>query len=100
MESGRPETIPGYNPPTNFSYSRKNIYKTFTEGRKTQEFGNTMSFNKYAVNETNDDTVCPLCSEPPKTICDCVYNDKYCVNNHVWYTDRKGNVVKNKSPHS
>ena len=37
MEHRRPENIPGYVHPGTESYSKNNIYKTFTEGQKPKK---------------------------------------------------------------
>ena len=96
MEPRRPEHISGYEHPSNSTYSRNGIYKTFTEGEKTKKnetFGNTSVGSQYATiaNFTKDEeNLCPKCNSPPTSICNCAYSDKKCSNGHIWYTARDG----------
>lgn len=102
----RPTSIPGYEHPTTMAYSRKGVYKTFTEGkkaRKKEKFGRTTAGNSYARQESymgshQVEELCPVCSNRAFTFCDCVYNDKKCAEGHVWYTDREGKTIKS-NPH-
>ena len=91
----RPEKIEGYEHPSesNNFISRYGVYKTFTEGQKTQEeFGNTTAGKQYAINTYLDDDKCPICEGIVVKTCKCSYSDKICVNGHKWYTDREGNI--------
>lgn len=92
MEYRRPENIPGYEHPGSYSYSKDNIYKTFTEGqkpKKKENFGTISTGKQYAsITSLNDDELCPSCSKKYVSSCNCVYNDKTCENGHIWYTSR------------
>ena len=104
MEHRRPENIPGYVHPGTESYSKNNIYKTFTEGqkpKKIEKFGTVSVGTKYSSARLLDDTddLCPVCSSKYVKICNCVYSDKTCVNNHVWYTERGNGNPKVGNPH-
>ena len=101
----RPEKIPGYvHPETNSSVSKGGIYKTFTEGKKpkkNEKFGNTQLNNIYIKSKeynTEEEDLCPVCDNPPVNICNCIYSDKRCELNHIWYTDRTGKI-KTGNPH-
>lgn len=108
----RPTTIPGYIEPEQPKASHGNnrnmssvnrssygIYKTFDEnakGKKKGEFKTTELVNKYGNNnfeEDNEIDNCPVCSDPHIYVCPCVYNDKKCKNEHIWYIKRDGKVV-------
>ena len=100
-EPSRPDNIPGYQHPTVLTYSRKGIYKTFTEGKKakkTEKFGNTTVGKQYATYGDIDEDKCPECNTPPVDTCPCGHNDKRCAKGHVWYTDRDGKV-QSGNPH-
>jgi hypothetical protein len=109
METRRPETIPGYIHPDSESYSKNNIYKTFTEGqpaKKKETFGKVSVGKQYAsVNALahtlthNQNEICPICSETYISVCNCVYNDKTCKNGHVWYTSRGDDKPRIGNPH-
>tara|TARA_B110000971_G_C19738420_1_gene376343 strand:- start:203 stop:514 length:312 start_codon:yes stop_codon:yes gene_type:complete len=101
MEHKRPTDIPGYTHPGDMTYSRANIYKTFTEGKnptKKEKFGVTTSGNKYAKLIV-EDKECPVCKEEATKICPCVYNDRTCENGHVWYTSRNDGEPTIGNPH-
>lgn len=106
MEPRRPENIPGYVHPGSESYSKNNIYKTFTEGQKAKKketFGTVSVGKQYAslntlkVEDTED--MCPTCNTKYISICNCVYSDKTCKNGHVWYTARGDGKCKIGNPH-
>jgi hypothetical protein len=100
-ELKRPENIPGYQHPTSSSYSRQSMYKTFTEGnkpKKKEKFGKTTGGKQYASYGELEEELCPLCEKPPIKTCPCSYNDKYCDEGHIWYTNRDGNI-KQGNPH-
>jgi len=98
------DNIPGYVHPDS-SYSKNKCtgtYKTFTEGKKLKKnetFGNTQMGNQYSKITLQEDDVCPICSSPPVSICNCAYNDKKCVEGHIWYTNRSGKV-NHGNPHT
>ena len=93
-EHKRPESIPGYEHPTNMTLSsRDDVYKTFTEGKKKAKFGTTKLTKRYssqggATNPQED--VCPTCEGNIVTTCNCAFSDKKCAQGHIWYTDRDG----------
>jgi hypothetical protein len=93
----RPDKIQGYEHPSELTYSRKGLYKTFTEGQK-EKFGNTTVEKQYASYGNYDQEKCPECSEQPVKSCPCGYSDKKCSKGHSWYTDRDGKV-KLGNPH-
>lgn len=107
MEQNRPSIIPGYihpeNPPKNI-YTKDRIYKTFSEGqepRKVEVFNSTNVSKKYVKNNNikeDDKDFCPVCSNKYIEICNCVYNDKKCIEGHIWYTTRD-NSCKIGNPH-
>lgn len=100
-EIKRPDNIPGYVHPTVTNFSRKGIYKTFTEGKKAskkEKFGNTTVGKQYANNTDLEQEPCPLCNNISIYVCPCSYNDKRCGSGHSWYTDREGKI-KNGNPH-
>lgn len=90
--------IPGYEHPSDPNLNRNSVYKTFSENVKKKSFGNTTVGNHYASQEFLE-SKCPKCKMPPSTTCPCIYNDKTCVNNHTWYTDREGVDKMGKPPH-
>jgi hypothetical protein len=114
----RPETIPGYIEPEEpkplqintgsskqtINRSGYGIYKTFDDkakGKKKEEFKTTELVDKYGNNnyEKDEETeMCPICSEIAVYTCYCVYNDKKCSNDHVWYLERNGKI-KVGNPH-
>jgi len=102
MEKHRLDVIPGYEHPVKSNYSKQGIYKTFTEGKKYKksEFGTITVGKQYKQGDTDTIEIenCPLCDESAIKICQCGYSDKTCKNNHVWYTDRDGSIIK-KDPH-
>lgn len=104
-EPRRPDNIPGYKHPENYSYSKYGVYKTFTEGEKPkskEKFGNTASYSKYSKFEEikgEETDMCPTCNTHPINICQCAYNDKTCINGHKWYTNRVGKIIKG-NPHN
>ena len=98
----RPEVINGYTHPTNASYSKSSIYKTFNEHatKKKHMFG-TVSGDPYASSSdfsTSNEDMCPVCNQVAVSNCFCVYSDKKCANNHVWYTNRTGKIITG-NPH-
>ena len=96
----RPEKIEGYEHPSeNTSYSKKGVYKTFTEGLIKQDVsGNTTVGKQYATNGEWEGEKCPECGEQPVRSCPCGYSDKECAKGHRWYTDRDGKP-KRGTPH-
>lgn len=104
-EQRRPDNIPGYQHPTNYSYSKRGVYKTFTPGEKPKGkeiFGNTATYSqytKYGDYEDEDTELCPTCNTPPVQVCQCGYSDKTCASGHKWYTDRNGKIKKG-NPHT
>ena len=100
----RPESIPGYQHPTEDQYissSSQTIYKTFTEGKrqkKDEKFGNTQTVTKYSISQTILVEQCPICQEGAIYICPCANSDKKCSNNHVWYVNRDGKTITG-NPH-
>lgn len=100
----RPDNIPGYQHPKNYSYSKQGVYKTFTEGEKPkgkEKFGNNASHSQYSKfgNFQEENEMCPTCNTESVSICPCGYSDKTCTNGHKWYTDRTGKIIKG-NPHS
>ena len=105
----RPDFIPGYihpeNPPKNiFNNTKDRIYKTFTEGKeakKVEVFNSTNISPKYVNNNNQEDEkdFCPVCSKKYIEICNCVFNDKKCIEGHFWYTTRDDNSCKIGNPH-
>jgi len=91
----RPSTIPGYVHPEKNNYMTKNsMYKTFTEGLKTNKketFG-TVTVGQYSKAVQIERDNCPICKEGPIHISNCQYNVKRCKMNHFWFTDRTGEV--------
>ena len=100
----RPDDIPGYEHPTKSKYSHSGIYKTFTEGKKAgkkgkeDKFGITTVEKQYATYGDINEDLCPQCDNYPIYTCPCGHSDKKCENDHIWYTDRDGNV-KTGNPH-
>jgi hypothetical protein len=106
MEKTRPENIPGYEHPTSKQYSKSGKYKTFTEGqkpKKNEKFGSINTGDNYVSNkllqENIIEDICPTCKEFAIYTCPCVYNDKKCPNNHIWYTNRNDGKHKLGNPH-
>ena len=102
-EPRRPDNIVGYVHPNAGNFSKKSIYKTFTEGEKSkgkEKFGSTTAGSHYVnygniVDEEEDnieENFCPKCKEHYSNISNCVYNFKTCSKGHVWYLDRCGNI--------
>ena len=91
----RPSTIPGYVHPEKSSYTSKNrMYKTFTEGLKTNKketFG-TVTVGEYSRSAQISMDKCPICNDNPVYISNCQYNVKRCCENHYWFTDRSGEI--------
>ena len=101
MEPKRPDSIPGYEHPSSVSYSRRGIYKTFTEGkkaRKNERFGRTTGGRHYASYGDIEEEECPVCGKPPVNTCPCGYSDKKCASGHQWYMTRDGKT-KLGNPH-
>jgi hypothetical protein len=90
--------IPGYEHPTETNTSRENVYKTFTEGQKSKTFGRAKSGNQYANYGEAGAENCPQCQGAIAKTCQCIYNDKTCVEGHSWYTNRDGKIT-NGNPH-
>jgi hypothetical protein len=99
IDQGRKQKIPGYTHPDSINPSRDIQYKTFSEGKKKHMVGVTSGETKYAKSGLeNPDETCPVCNKIPTSVCHCLYNDKRCSDNHVWYTDRSGKSVSG-DPH-
>lgn len=98
----RPENIAGYVHPDNKTFSKKSIYKTFTEGPKPkgkEKFGKTIGGSHYVnygdiIDEKDviEENFCPTCQGQYVSISKCVYNFKTCSKGHVWYLDRTGDI--------
>jgi len=105
MEPRRPDNIPGYvHPESNSVNSSGSVYKTFSDkkprNKEQEQFGSTLGTTNYAsYSDTTNLEMCPFCSDALKSICNCAYNDKTCVNGHVWYTARDGKIKKG-NPHT
>lgn len=105
-EPKRPENIPGYVHPVSASnFSGKNRqYRTFTErGTSKTVYGRPVTAVAYSSNGTlmsETPELCPVCSETPSKICNCVYSDKQCKNGHFWYYDRDTDKISYKNPHA
>ncbi len=97
-EMHRPENIPGYIPPESLKYERSGVYKVFNaDDEDVTEFGTTSVAKQYSILQSDtlvDTENCPTCNTPAVKICDCVYNDKVCKNQHNWYNNRDGKVVR------
>lgn len=100
-EPKRPNNIAGYVHPESGTFSKKSLYKTFTEGEKPkgkEKFGSTtggshyVSYADIVEEEDNEENFCPKCKEQYVSISKCVYNFKTCPNGHLWYLDRCGNI--------
>jgi hypothetical protein len=103
-------TISGYVHPKQVNSTRNSIYKTFScddgnkKSKKNQSFGkNTLIGNSYSTNyiskKDDIDDICPVCKNIAVHICSCVNSDKKCEQEHVWYTNRSGELVVG-NPHS
>lgn len=92
--------IKGYEHPESLNSDRSSQYKLYSStGRKKSDmahFKNTSTGNPYASVSTpadSDEFMCPVCSVYSVDKCFCSYSDKTCPNGHIWYTNRKGEVV-------
>ena len=100
----RPESIPGYEHPTQNQCrysSNQTIYKTFTEGKrqkKHEKFGNTQIANKYSISQEITVEKCPICQGDAIYLCPCANSDKKCSNDHIWYINRDGKIITG-NPH-
>ena len=114
----RPDSIPGYIEPEKPKPSQVNtgakkqtmnsssygIYKIFDDkakGKKKEVFKTTDLVDKYKndnYEKDEENETCPVCSENSIYTCYCVYNDKKCSNDHIWYIQRDGKI-KVGNPH-
>lgn len=93
-----------YSHPENTKNNRGTMYKTFSDTDNTTK-NNIDKFKSTVVGKTyaayGDTTVtdkCPICKQIPVSICNCIYSDRTCANNHKWYVNRDGEIVKG-NPH-
>ena len=93
----RPDTIKGYEPPSDYSRKGDCFYKTFTEGQK-ETYKNTTVEKQYSLYGKYTKEKCPQCGEQAVKECPCGHSDKMCEKGHSWYTDRNGHV-KLGNPH-
>jgi hypothetical protein len=94
----RPDTIKGYEPPSDYSRKEDCFYNTFTEGQKETYKNTNVEKKQYTIYGNYGQEKCPECGENPVKSCPCAYSDKKCGKGHSWYTDRNGNV-KLGNPH-
>lgn len=107
MEPKRPDIIPGYDHPGSMVYSKDRRYKTFTEGKKPkkiEKFGTVSTGNNYLsinnLEDPNDENeTCPVCAGKSLAVCPCVYNDRKCLQGHIWYVNRNDGKIKLGNPH-
>lgn len=104
LEKARNQEIKGYVHPTNVNNCNRDArYKTFDDGnnKKIKKMNKVKGVNSgpayVAYGEPPNDLpefLCPTCPEksPAVVTCPCVNNDMRCVQGHVWYIDRSGNV--------
>lgn len=59
-------------------------------------------YKKFSQSTTDiipKESTCPICFTDPLFRCECTeYKDMMCINNHIWYYDKQGQVVI-KDPH-
>lgn len=90
--------LPGYKHPEATNTTRSTVYKTFSE--KHNDFGNTVKDKKYATMSHYIDASekCPECNSNIVERCQCSFSDKKCVNGHIFYVNRQGEI-KIGNPH-
>lgn len=101
MDGKRPDNIPGYIHPDDNTYSRSNIYKTYSDNGPKPGYGYSLPGGACYATMSFDEQVsenCPQCGKQAVILCNCVYNEKTCEDGHTWYTDREGNT-KFGNPH-
>ena len=98
MSIERPTEIKGYEHPKNSNYSKKGVYKTFSDDpdetvENCSEFSNTETGKQYAsLTIEEEEGVCYQCKGKIVKKCPCGYSDKQCENGHKYYTDRDGTI--------
>ena len=104
MSSARPESIPGYEPPTQVNTKQSGtLYRVFDEGsksRKIEQFDITDTAKPGYAAQMVDKQRCPVCEDEPVFECNCIFADKRCKLGHVWYTKRTGEVLVSDPHHT